>query len=816
MHTNLRSVKLFFADINLTQILLAFCLMALCSSRARAQALSSGGSYGGTILSGQTNTYTFTATNGNRIVLRGGVLTTTNFFDLWLRVLDPVGTLVGDSGGGSSGLADEVALTTTNSGTYTVLVSDSSYGGFTGSGAYRLYFAEFPGPFTVPPGDSGGPMTNGGNYPGTIQIGELDLWSFTASSGNSVVVRIGQLTSTNYFDPWLRIYDPNGVLVGDSGAPNNASAEELAFTPTNTGTYTVLVSDSSYGTFGGTGQYQLYYSQFPGPFIVPTGDEGGPMTNGGNYHGTIQVGDLDLWSFTASAGNRFVLRIGQLTSTNFFDPWLRIYDPNGVLVGDSGAPNNAGAEELALTATNAGTYTVLVADSSYGTFGGSGEYELYYSQFPGPFIVPAGDAGGPVTSGGSYNGTIQIGELDMWSFSASTGNRFVVRIGQLTSTNFFDPWLRIYDPNGVLVGDSGAPNNASAEELALTATNSGTYTVLVSDSSYGTLAGSGGYQLYFALFPGPFIVPSGDAGGPITSGGRYGGTIQVGELDLWSFTASTGDPIIVRIGQVTSTNFFDPWLRIYDPNGVLVGDSGAPNNAQAEEVALTATNSGTYTVLVADSSYGTLAGSGDYELYFAVFPGPFIVPAGDGGGLLTNGLAALGTIQTGELDLYRFTACKGDILSLQATNITSTNFFNPWLRLYGPSGTLVADSGSGSSTPTATITVQATNSGAYILVVSDASYGTFAGSGTYELTSNGLYDGLKLCTPGILGTNVNVSVVGGISNATYILFTQTNVDTPVPSWIPIRTNQLDFFGAFTYTNVSGAADPSRFFLLRAP
>src|SRR5436309_962312 len=87
------------------------------------------------------------------------------------------------------------------------------------------------------------------------------------------------------------------------------------------------------------------------------------LTNGGNHDGTIQLGDLDLWSFSANAGDRVVVRIGALTSTNNFDPWLRIYGPNGVLIADSGINHSTQtAEELAVTATNSGTFTVLVSD----------------------------------------------------------------------------------------------------------------------------------------------------------------------------------------------------------------------------------------------------------------------------------------------------------------------------------------------------------------------------------------------------------------------------------------------------------------------
>src|ERR1035438_9891392 len=49
---------------------------------------------------------------------------------------------------------------------------------------------------------------------------------------------------------------------------------ELDYTATNSGTFTALVRSFS---SGGTGTYVLHLAQFPEAFLVPAGDEGGPM-----------------------------------------------------------------------------------------------------------------------------------------------------------------------------------------------------------------------------------------------------------------------------------------------------------------------------------------------------------------------------------------------------------------------------------------------------------------------------------------------------------------------------------------------------------
>jgi hypothetical protein len=58
------------------------------------------------------------------------------------------------------------------------------------------------------------------------------------------------------------------------------------------------------------------------------------------------------------------------------------------------------------------------------------------------------------------------------------------------------------------------------------------------------------------------------------------------------------------------------------------------------------------------------------------------------------------------------------------------------------------------------------------VVIANNDYYNNAGSGTYQLTVNGLTDGLKLCLPIIFGTNANLGGIGGVSNATFILYTQ--------------------------------------------
>ena len=154
-------------------------------------------------------------------------------------------------------------------------------------------------------------LPNGASQNGTILVNGTNSYSFTANTGQNIVLRIG---TTNFYAS-LNLYGPDGAMVksvGDSGHYHDVA---LSYQATNSGTYAVFVSSYS---AGGSGTYQLHLAEVPGAFILPAGDEGGALTNGGNHSGTITLGDLDPWRLTANAGDNITLRVG----TSGFPPSL--------------------------------------------------------------------------------------------------------------------------------------------------------------------------------------------------------------------------------------------------------------------------------------------------------------------------------------------------------------------------------------------------------------------------------------------------------------------------------------------------------------
>jgi len=81
---------------------------------------------------------------------------------------------------------------------------------------------------------------------------------------------------------------------------------------------------------------------------------------------------------------------------------------------------------------------------------------------------------------------------------------------------------------------------------------------------------------------------------------------------------------------------------------------------------------------------------------------------------------------------------------------------------------------------------------------------------------NKLTDSVKECTPILAGTYLILSEVGGQSGATFVVYSATNVTTPLASWVPIQTNLFDSFGAFKVTNALNTNIPQQYFILKLP
>src|SRR5437667_12204 len=311
------------------------------------------------------------------------------------------------------------------------------------------------------------------------------------------------------FRPWIRLVSPTGVLLATSSA--GASAVQVATNAPTTGTYTVIVgTNDGFGRNEDTGSYLLTLAKGPGAFATSSGDEGGALTNGATQAGTIYLGDLDQWSFTATQGDYIALSMGEVAPVSGgFQPWIRLVSPTGVLLGTS---IGASAVQIAATAPATGTYTVIVGtNDGFGRNNDTGGYLLTLAKGPGAFETSAGDEGGPMTDGANQAGATYLRHVDLSMFTATQGEYIALSMSEAAPvTAGFQPWIRLVSPTGVLLGNG---IGTSAVQIAAAAPTRGTYTVHVgtNDATVSSRNNdTGSYLLTLAKGPGTFATSAGD------------------------------------------------------------------------------------------------------------------------------------------------------------------------------------------------------------------------------------------------------------------------------------------------------------------
>ena len=661
-------------------------------------------------LPGGSQSWTFAANAGDSLVVRVGslVLTGTNSLDPYIKLYTPGGVLQAQTGGyGEKG--EEVTVRATNSGTFSAIISAGGT-----AGDYRITLGRT--------GQGGQPLINGFRTRGAIDVGSLDTWTFNANAGDGILVRMGNTATNGLLDPYLRLYDPSGALVS-SVSGYGFRAEDVSTRATNSGIFTVFMAGGSVSN-GGFGSYRITLAKTGDPVVIAPGTEGGPMTNGFMHTGTVDFGDAEVWTFHANAGDGIYVRMGNTTTNGLLDPYFRLYDPSGALLSYVGGYGFK-AEAVSARATNSGTFMVVLTGANNGV-AGVGDYRIKLAKTGEPIVIAPGDVGGPMTNGFKNTGTIVFGDAGVWTFHAAAGDGFVVRMGNTTTNGTLDPYFLLYDPSGALLQNVGGYGYKS-EDVGTRATNSGTFMVVLTGANNG-VAGVGDYRMTLAKTGDPIVTASGDEGGPMTNGFTYTGKIDPGDLDAWSVAVNAGDSIAVRMGDLSTTNALDPYLRVYAPDGTFLANIGGYGSI-VEETALRATTNGAY-LFTLEGNNGIVGGSGAYRITLGQSGMPAAVAAGDEGGPLVSGVSQTGSIPIGDLDVWTFTSFAGTHPTVSVQKLSGDAGFLPELRVYGPDGTL---KGLVSDTTNPVVTLATTNTGLYTVLVSDSG-GAGPYTGTYQIS----------------------------------------------------------------------------------
>ncbi len=192
--------------------------------------------------------YTFTGTNGNRVLI-GGVLTSGANYNTVIYLYPPGGgTFATWSGGG-----DRLDFQLNATGTWTILIEDS--GNDTAGGYNASLLNVTTGPYTGAPETDGGAIVSGVPRNGSaLSSADFDGYTFNANAGDSVA--ISAVVTGGAMNTQISLFPPGGGSALTSTTADNVNMELIAG-----GTYTIVIEDSGIDQ---TGNYTVALNQFGG------------------------------------------------------------------------------------------------------------------------------------------------------------------------------------------------------------------------------------------------------------------------------------------------------------------------------------------------------------------------------------------------------------------------------------------------------------------------------------------------------------------------------------------------------------------------
>lgn len=270
--------------------------------------------------------------------------------------LDPFLTLTGPAG--FNALTDDdrgpdddaliVAGTATIPGLYTITVSAAP--GTIGVGPYVLVLASNIVNERV--------ISLGETVSGSISAaGQTDLYAFTNPGGGTVTFNLDDFdplfSAGGTLDPFLTLVSGGQAVATDE----NSGPDDDAFITTAVTEGTIMVTGGPRKT---TGPYRLTYSV--GPYTPPELEIGENRT-------FVFAGDVERYTFTAVAGQRVTITVGDLGGP--LDPAVRLIGPDGSVVVESltAFPFPEDDAQIALRVLEiTGVYTVEVfgEDATFG------------------------------------------------------------------------------------------------------------------------------------------------------------------------------------------------------------------------------------------------------------------------------------------------------------------------------------------------------------------------------------------------------------------------------------------------------------------
>jgi hypothetical protein len=214
-------------------------------------------------------------------------------------------------------------------------------------------------------------LRSGETITGTIEsASSADNLSFYGEAGDRVMI-CAMKTSGSMSGAYLKLYDKDGSVESQNSG-NPGIDHQLK----KTGLYALSVEANAHS---GMGNYSLTFQKIPGPVSAPGDLDGGTITPGMKYSGTIdELSDFDAYQFYGWTGD--IVKVYALKkSGSMTDVYIKLYPADG----ETAESENLGIYGIDHMLGKTGLYTVIVeADNHSGT----GEYEIVFIKTPPSFL----------------------------------------------------------------------------------------------------------------------------------------------------------------------------------------------------------------------------------------------------------------------------------------------------------------------------------------------------------------------------------------------------------------------------------------------
>jgi hypothetical protein len=291
-----------------------------------------------------------------------------------------------------------------------------------------------------------GVLTIGGQVTGSIEIATDEDWfAVTFAVGQQYLIGLDATATGGLSDPYLTLYSANGVMVttDDDSGPGLGSL--ITYRADANATYYVAASSGTYGAK--TGNYTVSIRSVVDDYTNNVSTSG-VLTIGGQVTGSIEIAtDEDWFKVAVQAGSTYSIELlgasgggGTLPSGVGRQPYLRLFDTNGLYLTAVYNGGTGGDPKLSFTAAATGTYYVSASDL-YDT--GTGTYTLKATSQGGITDDYAGSTltRGTVSIGSTANGALEFdGDQDWFAVTFAVGQQYLIGLDATATGGLRDPY----------------------------------------------------------------------------------------------------------------------------------------------------------------------------------------------------------------------------------------------------------------------------------------------------------------------------------------------------------------------------------------